>query len=89
MKIGRTWAYSLNVVAQLGTLISIVNSIMVAGLFYQNILSLVMPLWVFAALSIVGVSVAVVFIIRVGIPAYYRFMCQMMQEGQNDNTDKG
>lgn len=72
--IGMTWAHFLAVYSQLGVVLSIYNTIMIFGVFYINIASHYVSLYLFFVIAVAGVGLWVLFILKVGISGYYRFL---------------
>ncbi len=70
-KIGKTYAYGLNVWSQLAVFLSVANVLGIAALVYKNFFEAWLPLWGFTGLIVIGVILLVIFVIKVGIPAYY------------------
>jgi len=69
--LGKSYAYGLNVWSQLAVFLSIGNSVGVGALVYKNFFLSWLPLWAFILAALAGLGLLVVFIVKIGIQAYY------------------
>ncbi len=76
LDIGLAWAKFLNTWGQLSAISGMLTTFMTAGIFYTTTINpnIHMPFWVYLTILGVGASGVCVFIITVGIKAYYKFL---------------
>ena len=79
--VGLVWAKYVNIYGQLGSLAGIVSMIMTIGIFYTTTLYPIIkvPLWAYILTILVGASIVVWFILKIGISGWYRYFAQQSE----------
>lgn len=67
-----TYAMAIATWGQVAILLNIGNAIMGAGTFYVVVMKNILPLWAFIGGIVVILTFAVIFVVKWGIPAYYK-----------------
>lgn len=76
--IGKHYAHGLLIYSQIAVIVSIGTSIMTAGTFYAVVLRFYIPLWLFIAIVIICLALFILFVIKIGIPAYYKITRRLL-----------
>ena len=73
--VGLVWAKYVNTWGQIASVANTINMLMMVGVFYTTTLkpNVNIPLWLYILIIALGLTLAVVFVLKIGLSGYYRF----------------
>jgi H+/Cl- antiporter ClcA len=79
--IGLSWAKAFNVWSQIGIIAGAINFCMMIGVFYTTTVRAKwdVPFWLYLMVIIVGIILAISFVLKWGISGYYRFLSKQSE----------
>jgi len=84
--VGLIWAKYVNTWGQVGSVAGTINMIMMLGVFYTTTLkpNVDIPLWLYILIVVLGATIMIMFVLKVGISGYYRFFSKQSEVAETN-----